>query len=447
MKILFITHFFPPRHNAGTENYTFGLAKEAIRLGHAVEVLCAEDWQQGDGYWNGIHRDDYQDIPVNRINLNWQKANNPNLVLYQSETVNHWLRKYLQESSFDLVHVTSTYSLGVGILQEVRAAGIPLVLTLMDFWFLCPSVQLLRSDGAVCDGKTTPLECNACLMASSGLANRIGKSGNIQFFHHSFWHQLALLPRLSTSRWFRGKLMDMQERKRLLLETLQLPDVVLTHSAFVKEMFARHSSVNVRVIKNGHEMSWLEKYDGKVHSEVLRVGYIGQLVPVKGVHVLIEAFLKSDYKDQANLTLWGDLNKDPDFVNSLRSLSAGNPAINFAGRYERENLAKVLAEIDVLVVPSTWYENAPLVIQEAFATQTPVIATNLGGMAEAVKHQISGLLFEYRNSDDLADRLNMVINNPATLNRLVEGIPSVKYVREEFHELEEIYTALLQAVS
>jgi glycosyltransferase involved in cell wall biosynthesis len=152
MRILFVTHFSLPKHNAGTENYTLDLAKTLLAKAHEVEILCAEDWDHGDKYWNGVTHDVHDGISVHRIHLNWIKARNANKILYDSSLIESWLNQFLAVSDFDLVHVTSAYSLGIGVLRSVKRAGIPLVLTLMDFWFVCPSIQLLRSDGSLCDG-------------------------------------------------------------------------------------------------------------------------------------------------------------------------------------------------------------------------------------------------------------------------------------------------------
>jgi glycosyltransferase involved in cell wall biosynthesis len=103
----------------------------------------------------------------------------------------------------------------------------------------------------------------------------------------------------------------------------------------------------------------------------------------------------------------------------------------------------VLSEIDVIVVPSLWYENAPLVIQEAFATKTPVITTNLGGMAEAVDHGINGLLFERGDVADLARQLRRIVNEPELLDGLRAHIPTVKTIDEEVTELEANYRDLI----
>ena len=215
MRILFITHFFPPKYTAGTENYTHGLAHAFLDKGYEVQVVCADDWQAGATYWNGVTEDTYEGVPVNRIHLNWTRMKNPNHVLYDSHPVERWLQEFLDGFKPDLVHVTSTHSLGVGVLRAVKRAGIPLVLTLMDFWFLCPNHQLYRSNGDLCDGRTTPWECQQCLLAGSNLYHRLSKAIPKNSAQSWFWGTLAHLTVINRQRGLRGMLLDIEERKRL----------------------------------------------------------------------------------------------------------------------------------------------------------------------------------------------------------------------------------------
>ena len=95
------------------------------------------------------------------------------------------------------------------------------------------------------------------------------------------------------------------------------------------------------------------------------------------------------------------------------------------------------------MVPSRWYENAPVVIYEAFAAKTPVIATDLGGMSEVVKHDKNGLLFELENLSDLAKQLRRLAEQPGLLEKLRGGIGPVKTVEDSMSEMEQLYEELV----
>ncbi len=115
--------------------------------------------------------------------------------------------------------------------------------------------------------------------------------------------------------------------------------------------------------------------------------------------------------------------------------------VEFPGIYLHQDSAAIFAGIDVLVVPSIWYD-FPLIIYEAFATNTPVLATNLGGMAESVTHDVNGLLFERGDVSGLAMHMRRMLEERDLLDRLKAGIPGVKTVKEELDELEWIYHQL-----
>jgi glycosyltransferase involved in cell wall biosynthesis len=444
MRILLITHFFPPERNAGTENYTLGLAQVLQARGHDVHVVCATLWETGPAYWNSVTEDTETGVHVHRIHVKWTRANDPNLVVYSSHPVEEWLNQFLEAMKPDIVHVTSTMTLGVGTLRSTWNTGIPLVLTLMDFWFLCPRTTLLRSDGKLCNGITTPWECQQCLLASSRLYRRV------QFvmperIQPIFWNKASKLPALARRRGLRGLALNMEHRKALMRSVVELPNVILAHSKFVKRTFSQGGlSKRVLHLPNGHDLSWLPLYHGKTKSPFLRLGYIGQIIDIKGVDVLVKAFKNAKLDGRAYLDIWGDLSKDERYVQELHALIGDTESIRLRGRFERTQIPEVLADLDVLVVPSLWYENAPLVIYEAFATKTPVIATDLGGMAEAVTHEVNGLLFERGNIDDLVEQLHRIIQEPDLVIKLRAGIGPVKTIQEEVSELESIYQELTQ---
>lgn len=444
MRIVFVTHFAPPVRNAGTETYTLGLAQCLLARGHDVEIVCAEDWEWGETYWNGVSRDEYQDVTVNRIHLNWAKARNPNRILYDSQQAEIWFQHYLAETKPDVVHVTSVATLGVGMLRAVNKAGIPLVLTLMDFWFLCPKTVLLTGEGQICNGRKTAWDCQQCLLTTSGMQQHMRRftSNNMQ---RHYWHLFERSAWFSRVRGARGLALNMTERQKLLADSMSIPDVIFSHSKFLQKMF-REAGLerSVDYLPNGHELGWLNEYQGKAPHSDMRIGYLGQVSAIKGVHVLIEGFLKADLGDDAFLDIWGNLDHDPQYVQMIRTLIADCDRIKLRGRFDRAQLPQILAEIDILVVPSLWYENAPLVIQEAFATGTPVVATDLGGMAEAVIHEGNGLLFERGSVGGLALQLRRLMDEPDLLGHLRAGIPPVRTVEEEVSELEEHYRKLTE---
>jgi glycosyltransferase involved in cell wall biosynthesis len=440
MKILFITIGFPPRHWAGTETYTAAIANELIKRGHEVQVLCGGDWDTGPNYWNGYTDDIYKGIPVRRLNLNWAKAPDPFLYLYNNPVVANYLTGYLDEVQPDLVHVTSCETLSASVLRVAQNAGLPLVLSHTDFWFICPRRNLLRSDGINCDGLTSEWECLHCQLRNTKIyrwsSRLLPESGVSRLLT-----RISHYPLLTRQRGLRGMAGNMAERKSYLREALEIPDRRIIASPFVNSIFVSNGITNsVKVHPYGHELSWLENYVDEKPSDKISIGFVGQIARFKGVHLLLQATRALQYElgGKFSLRIYGNIQHDPEYGAELHALAADMDDVEFCGTYPREESAAVYGSMDVLVVPSLWYD-FPLVIYEAFATKTPVVATNLGGMAEAVSHEVSGLLFERDNVDDLTGQLRRIITEPDLLGKLREGIPSVKTTTEEVTELEEIY--------
>jgi glycosyltransferase involved in cell wall biosynthesis len=203
----------------------------------------------------------------------------------------------------------------------------------------------------------------------------------------------------------------------------------------------------VRIIHSGHNLAWLSNMPEKRPSKVVRLGFIGQLIPVKGVDLLIRAFLAANVEGKAELLIYGDTASYPQYAASLEVTAQGSDNIHFMDAFPPNKLGEVLAEIDVLVVPSQWHENSPRVIQEAFAGKIPVIASSVGGIAEFIQHGVNGLLFQFDQEDQLRDQIRRVVNEPALVSELRRGIGKVRTISEEVEEFIGIYLGLINPFS
>jgi glycosyltransferase involved in cell wall biosynthesis len=172
----------------------------------------------------------------------------------------------------------------------------------------------------------------------------------------------------------------------------------------------------------------------------LRVAFLGTLTKHKGVHVLLRAF-EGLPAGRARLRIHG-WTVDRRYREWLRTLSA-RPDVEWRGEVERDDLPAVFAETDVLVVPSTWVENCPIVIQEAYLAGVPVVASNVGALPEFVRDGESGLLFEVENPDSLRRTLLRILDDPGLLERLRAGIPAVRPMDDEARYFEEAYARLV----
>lgn len=180
----------------------------------------------------------------------------------------------------------------------------------------------------------------------------------------------------------------------------------------------------------------------------MRIGYIGVLAPHKGVHVLIEAFKQAVRRRPglASLQIHGSAAWFPDYARQLRADAQGWD-IQFCGEFRHVDADALYSGLDVLVVPSLWWENAPLTIREAAMAGIPVIASNLGGMAESIRHFANGLLFEAARADHLADQVVALIDDKELWRRLARAASDPPTIEEHAQAIERHYFELMSARS
>jgi glycosyltransferase involved in cell wall biosynthesis len=114
-----------------------------------------------------------------------------------------------------------------------------------------------------------------------------------------------------------------------------------------------------------------------------RLAYVGTLSAHKGVHVLIEALRALSPADWT-LDVFGNPGIDPEYGTRLRRVAGGDARIRFRGLVAMDGQERVWPSIDLLVVPSLWWENSPLVVLEALAAGVPVVTSRTGGVPEVV---------------------------------------------------------------
>jgi glycosyltransferase involved in cell wall biosynthesis len=142
------------------------------------------------------------------------------------------------------------------------------------------------------------------------------------------------------------------------------------------------------------------------------------------------------------LKIFGDPEVFPDYTRDLRTRAERLP-VRFMGRFERARVADVYAQMDVLVVPSLWLENSPLVIHEAFMAGVPVVGSRIGGIADLVRDGRNGLLFEPGNATDLAAAIRRLATDRSLLRELAAQAPSVKPIEVDAHEWEAEYEQVI----
>lgn len=417
MRIAQVVHWFLPRHLAGVEVYTKFLSQE-MQKRHEVFLYCRED-----GFFDRrLHETDeeYQGLPVRRVHFNLlgkeRHIANQFLTQFRNPAIEDNFARFLQEKQPDIVHVQHVFMLSAGIISVARSRGVPVVVTLHDYWFLCHAIQLLRPNLSCCSGPARGWKCAGCA--------RLPIPYPLRF---------SLTPAVAPLYLYRTTYM---RRK------LEEANLVTSPSAFLRDRFIANGFPSGRILLTDYGTAdhWLAQFEHKP-SDRLRFGFIGSVMRHKGVHTLIEAFNQVD-SDRAELHIFGDPGFAPDYYAEMQA-SAQNGRIYFRGRFENDSIGSALSELDIVVVPSIWYENAPITIHEARLAGIPVIGSRIGGIPEFVDHEISGLLFEANNAADLRTQMQRLVDEPPLLERLRQGVRPVKTMEENAREFESIYERLI----
>ena len=446
MRILFVVHQFFPDHRAGVEIVTLGLARELKSRGHEPHVFAAKRSVPGSGI-RPYETEDYEfeGIPVRRVGRPEEGLSRPYQLNYRNARMAQKAREYAREVEPDIVHAMHLQGLSASVLPVFRELGVPVVFTAADFWTICPVVDLRRHDGIMCTGPEVS-HCVRCI-ASRNPNPRLRAAANlVPGAVLKVADALSRTPLRHLSFSLR-QIRAVRERPAYVRKNLELVDRVVAYTGLTQDLLVSNGiGAGKTVVSHyGIETSDIaEAAENRRPFSSLRLGFVGTLAPHNGCDTLLRAFKVLPPELDATLSIHGDPERYPSFVDELRGLAENDERITFHGSFSREELGRILSEIDVLVVPSRWYENAPGVIFEAFAAGVPVVATDLRGMSEFVRHDENGSLFGLEDAEDLSRQLRRLIEEPGLLEKLRKGIGPVKTVGRYADELEELYDTLLK---
>lgn len=423
MKILFTVHQFFPDYTAGTEVLTLSVAKELLRRGYEVRVYTANpsekflpenerfDQYEFDGI--PIYRFHHAYVPMagqtSRIEIGYDNC----LAATHFETI---LKSYQP----DLVHFFHLNRLGTRLIEKADSAGIPTFMTITDFWAICPTGQLLLSDGKLCNG---PNQYAGNCVKHLAERNQKGLSAMAAKWMPVDW--VNWIARLACS----GLLLENQSFSEVKAICARL-GTNASRLGRLKKIFAPSKIMRDLLIMNGVDPDLIIELaygvDGidshptpkpGIPSRPYRIGYIGTLAHYKGCHVLIEAF-KTLAPGHAVLKIYGSPYDFPGYSSELHGLASGQSDIKFCGTFPYSGITEILAGLDALVVPSLWYENTPLVIYSAQAAHCPVVASKVPGISEVINDEENGLLFEAGEPAGLTRQLLRLICEPGVAARL-----------------------------
>lgn len=346
----------------------------------------------------------------------------PRQTLYWSDRYNFFLMaqdnlslmleefgRYLDHVRPDVVHFHHVHNLGVEAIRIVRnlCPDARILVTLHEFLPICHhDGQMVKTHSLRLCEKASPADCHRCFPAI--------QSG------------------------------DFFLRERFIKAHFELVDLFLCPSRFLLRRYVDWGIPESKIcyVENGHAAANAPRQLAPAPGRNA-FAYFGQISPYKGLPVLLDAALNlirrgwSDFRvDIYGTTLFLDSETESIIKRKCEALESH---VLVHGSYQPEDAVKLMASTDWLIVPSIWWENSPLVIQEAFIARRPIICSGIGGMAEKVRHEVDGLHFRVGDPVDLADTMIRACTEPGLHQRLTDGILSVHSMQTSAQAHLELY--------
>ena len=374
---------------------------------------------------------------------------------FQDKQVKDFFINILDDYKPNIIHYQHLMFLSTDIIKMASKKNIHQVISLHDFWFQCLTHKRITNENKLCVNPTIE-KCTKCHL---NLINRTLpmpplKMDSINIM--PFLRNTALLARINKYKkrmrnltdyyFYRNKLSSqVKYRINTFKEVLKLVDAVVYPTKFLQtELYKWGIKGKNNLISNdGIQNKYFDNFEKK-KSKIIRFGFIGSIVHAKGLIVLVQAWKKIN-SDRAVLKIYGNFSDDPIYAKKVIKIINKCKNIQIKGTFNHDQIGIVFSQLDVLIVPSTWFENAPLVIRNAFLAKTPVIGTNLGGISEMITDKKNGLLFENGNVDDLYNKISYFIQHPKSIEKMGKNCPPQKTIIENALELKSIYKSLLKS--
>lgn len=452
LAVLFVVHGFPPDTWAGTEIYTFNLASELARLGHRVVILAREPAQlsvrEGGPPEYSLRLDEFEGLRVWRMTRRLEYDGLRET--YEDPRAIPAFREVLLRERPAVVHFQHLIHSSTALVAEARAFGLATIVHLHDYWALCARVQLIRPSGTRCD-HNQGAGCYLCVHDRA--PSQVERFRDWAEEHSGKLAELVTTERAERDRYVRKRsgrgrrwqgLGDFLDRHEVVTSAYAAADLRVSPSRFLRDVHVRSGFDGTTLLYSDNGMRTdhiraLEKVPDP-HGRV-RFGFVGSLVWYKGCEVMVRAMNALD-PSRARLLVYGDYRPDEDpFHAELRELAG--ESVEFRGRFDNAKLSEVYTEIDVLIVPSVWFENSPITIHEAFLAETPVVTSDIGGMAEYVRDGVDGLHFRVGDADDLARVLRRFADEPDLVAKLSGDWMEIKDLERNAREAEYRYRQLL----
>jgi glycosyltransferase involved in cell wall biosynthesis len=413
MRALFLVHGHPALQPGGTEALARSLFHE-LRVAHGVEglLLAAADPAQRAPLPGTLLQPVGGAAPDDELLVSLGRFDRFHLSQPDAAGLVATLGPIVARLRPEVMHLHHPLAWGIETIDLLRrlAPDAALLVTLHDYFLICPREgQLLTADGRPCPGPATDA-CRRCLPERSA-------------------GEVAL-------------------RRDHLLGALRGVDGFVAPGEFLRDRFvaAGFDPARVAVIRNGVEAGPAAPHRTAPDGRRDRFALFGQLNRFKGALVALGASARLSASGVAHrLALHGPVARHAPFGPEFDAALAAAPAARAHGAYAPAELPGLIADVDWVLMPSIWWENAPLVLLEAARHRRPVICTGIGGMAELVRHGETGLHAPHADPEGWAGVMAAAIGTEGLWQRLVDRIAPPRGLSALATEHLDLYRATLAA--
>lgn len=409
-RILFVVHGYPPLQAAGTENYTFSLAKELANNNFEIGVfypIFTSSHNNSEVTQKNFH---------NHIVFTLKTNSNCELDHIFNKNIEDKFLTVVNKFKPHIIHFQHTHSiLPTSLLHRATQLDSVTIATLHDFWYICPKTYLVNDHGEICKGPSE-FKCAECLLYTQPNPTH----GNSELFKKLVEYFNF---RISFSKSIFDKIHLVSAPSQYVID-------------IYKKFLSFNNIVKVPLGLNFHP----ENINKKIIHDKIRFGFLGNISSIKNPHGLVEAFLNTT--GPSELHFYGKF-ANKYLESELIKLSHIDDRIFFHGGYNPSNLKNILSNIDVGIIPS-FFESYSLVLREFLAAKIPVLASRTGAIPEFIKHNVNGILFNPKDTNELKNIIQEITNNPNCLKKLNTDMYKIKSISQDALIWKNIYESFLQ---
>ena len=412
MRLLIVLHQFFPEFSSGTERVTLNLAKAAQRAGHYVRVLaCAVNPEAAHGAVSaaltGALESVWEGVPVTLLPRAMLPASADYSLDVAPELVEP-LAAWMKQERFELAHVMHTMRMGTAV-AAVQQCGLPYLVTLTDFFLACPRINLVTLGSQLCDGPQGGKKC--------------GKD-------------------CSSAPWSRDTLVRRYESAQQILAGAS---VRVTPSEFVAARYrAAFPDCSVKVVAHGVDLLALMAHvaPGRADAPALTLGYVGSIIPQKGLVVLLRALARVKAPALRLRVVGGFYGADA-YRQEVLALVKADSRVELLGHLEAGEVYAAIGLMHVLCLPSQVPETFSLALHEAAALGVPALVSDLGAPGLQVAAHGGGQVVTSHDVAAWAAAIQTLAAEPEQIARWQTRLPLPARLEEEAFFYDSLYRTVL----